>query len=433
MNAPVASGGSPEQEVILSALRTGRGWEDRVRESLRREPDWDILRRTAGDHGVLPFLYARLKEAAQDLVPQAEMDRWKGLYQANARRNLVLTARLLKVLRVFEEHGIRAVPFKGPVLAEAAYGDIALRTFCDLDLLVRERDIPKVKELLVAGGFRPWYAFTKRQEERLPEADQEYPFEAGNGEIQLDVHWRFAPRYMWGRDIGGALDRARPGRVGGGEVSLLSDEDTLLMLCLHGTFHLWTRLGLVCDVARFLEARAGMDLPGVLRTAEESGLRRVVLLGLALARDLLGAELPEGIGEEIEKDRAVGTLRAHVRSTLFRREAGSPGFRETAWFQLKQIDRFADKAGYVLIRALMPTVEDWKRFPLPDSLYFLYFLYRPLRLLGLRLPARLPRRQTPTPAEPRRSCELPLNRDRCGQDSPAILIQVNNNGINCSH
>jgi hypothetical protein len=107
-----------------------------------------------------------------------------------------------------------------------------------------------------------------------------------------------------------------------------------------------------------------------------------VLLGLGLARDLLGAELPVGIGEAIEKDRAVGTLRAHVRSTLFRREA-EPGFRETAWFQLKAKDRFADKVGYVMIRALLPTVEDWERLPLPDSLYFLYFLYRPLRLLGL--------------------------------------------------
>jgi len=382
MNAPVASGGTPEEEVILSALRAGRGWEDRVREALRREPDWDLLRRTAADHGVLPFLYARLKETAQDLVPQAEMERWKGLYQANARRNLVLTARLLKVLRVFEEHGIRAVPYKGPALAEAAYGDVALRTFCDLDLLVRERDLPKVKELLGTGGFRQRYAFTERQEKAFRKRTCEYTFEAGNGEILLDVHWRLAGRYMLRKDIGGVWDRIGAGRLGGGNVLLLSDEDTLLMLCLNGTFHLWTRLGSVCDVARFLEARAGIDLPGVLRTAEESGLRRAVLLGLGLARDLLGAELPEGIGEEIEKDRAVGTLRAHVRSTLFRREA-EPGFRETAGFQLKAKDRFADKVGYVMIRALLPTVEDWERLPLPDSLYFLYFLYRPLRLLGL--------------------------------------------------
>lgn len=383
MNEPVASGCTPEQGVILSALRSGRGWEDRVRESLRREPDWDVLRRTAGVHGVLPFLHARLKEAAQDLVPQAEMARWKVLYQANARRNLVMTARLLKVLQVFEAHGIRAVPYKGPALAEAAYGDVALRTFCDLDLLVRGQDIPKVKELLRAGGFRQRHAFTKRQEKAHRKRTCEYTFEAGNGELHLDVHWRLAGRYLLGKEIGGLWDRLGAGRVGGGDVSLLSGEDTLLMLCLHGTFHLWTRLGLVCDVARFLEARAGIDLPEILRRAEGSGLRRVLLLGLALTRDLLGTQLPEEIGEEIEKDRTVGTLRAHVRSTLFRREPGLPGSRETAWFQLKAKDRFADKAGYVLIRSLLPTVEDWNCVRLPDPLYFLYFLFRPLRLLGM--------------------------------------------------
>ena len=383
MKEPVASGCSPEQEVILSALRVGRGWEDRLRESLRRELDWDILSRTAGVHGVLPFLYARLKEAAQDLGPQAEMVRWKGLYQANARRNLVMTARLLKVLKMFEAHGIRAVPYKGPALAETAYGDVALRTFCDLDILVREQDIPKVKERLRAGGFRQRYVFTKRQEKAHRKRTCEYTFEAGNGEFLLDVHWRLAARYMLGKEIGGVWDRLGAGRLGGGKVSRLSDEDTLLMLCLHGTFHLWTRLGLVCDVARFLEAREGMDGRELLRRAEESGLRRALLLGLGLARDLLDAQLPGGIGEEVDKDRAVGTLRAHVRSSLFRREAGSPGFLETGWFQWKAKDRFADKAGYVLIRALLPTVEDWIRLPLPDSLYFLYFLFRPLRLLGM--------------------------------------------------
>jgi hypothetical protein len=125
-----------------------------------------------------------------------------------------------------------------------------------------------------------------------------------------------------------------------------------------------------------------------------------LLLGLALARDLLGAELPAGIGEEIEKDRAVGTLRAHVRSTLFRREAGSPGFLETGWFQLKAKDRFADKAGYVLIRSLLPTVEDWNCVRLPDPLYFLYFLFRPLRLWAWRPLRRPPDRQAVLSAPP---------------------------------
>ncbi len=97
-------------------------------------------------------------------------------------------------------------------------------------------------------------------------------------------------------------------------------------------------------------------------------------------------------------------------------------FLETGWFKLKQIDRFADKAGYLLSRALMPSVVDWKRFPLPDSLYFLYFLYflyRPLRLLGLA---------SPSPAGP----QHPLNRDApANHGTPADGVQ-NATVISCN-
>jgi len=140
----------------------------------------------------------------------------------------------------------------------------------------------------------------------------------------------------------------------------------------------------------------GIDLPGVLRTAEESGLRRALLLGLGLARDLLGAELPEGIGEEIEKDRAVGTLRAHVGPPC---SGGRPNRFPG--------DRMVPVEGERPIRGQGRIRPD----PRPDAhrrglgtvspprfLYFLYFLYRPLRLLGLT---------SPLPAGP----QHPLNRD----------------------
>src|SRR2546426_10956064 len=78
-----------------------------------------------------------------------------------ARRNLCLTGDLLSLLELFEARGIPAVPFKGPVLAVQAYGDVALREFRDLDILVTHRDITRARELLLARGFSaesdpPW-------------------------------------------------------------------------------------------------------------------------------------------------------------------------------------------------------------------------------------------------------------------------------------
>jgi hypothetical protein len=45
-------------------------------------------------------------------------------------------------------------------------------------------------------------------------------------------------------------------------------------------------------------------------------------------------------------------------------------------------DRLRDRIRYILFRLFLPTVEDWKQVRLPDPLFFLYFLFRPLRLAG---------------------------------------------------
>jgi hypothetical protein len=200
----------------------------------------------------------------------------------------------------------------------------------------------------------------------------------------VDVHWRFAADYLAAAlDAEEAFGRRVQRRLLGRPIPSLADEDVLLFLCLHGTFHLWDKLGLVCDVARFIESRGGFDWPVLTERAAAAGLGRTLSLGITLAGELLGSPVPAAIGEAAERDRAVAALRARVRARLFRGPGGrEAGLADSALFQLRSKERLADKVRYCLTRSFLPTVEDWKRFPLPDSLYFLYFLLRPLRLTG---------------------------------------------------
>ncbi len=75
-------------------------------------------------------------------------------FQAHARHNLLQTHTLLMLLDVFSRHGIPAVPYKRPLLGATLYGNLTLRPFCDLDVIVRKCDVRIAKELLIAQGFR---------------------------------------------------------------------------------------------------------------------------------------------------------------------------------------------------------------------------------------------------------------------------------------
>ena len=68
------------------------------------------------------------------------------------------------MLEDFENHGITAIPYKGPALALQVYGDLKLRSFVDLDVLVRRSDAARAGTLLAARGYRPHLQLSPAQE-----------------------------------------------------------------------------------------------------------------------------------------------------------------------------------------------------------------------------------------------------------------------------
>ncbi|MCG2771376.1 MAG: nucleotidyltransferase family protein [Desulfobacterales bacterium] len=337
---------------------------------------------------MFPALYRRVTDICPGAVPSDVLADWLSLYKIHARRNLRITTELIQVLNLLESQSIVAVPYKGPLLAAVAYGDIALRQFVDLDILVSRNDIGNIRNLLFPIGYRLRYSFTKKQESVHLERAHEFTFEHQQ-RTMLDIHFRFAADYLGiGLDPEEAIARRVPVQILGKTVYSLHPEDNLLMLCQHGTFHLWLTLSNVSDVAHLIHSQASWDWPGVLQRAKDSGLRRQLLLGLSLAQELLGAMVPPDVIQEADADSSVVNLRRRVMSNLFVKSEEDMGFVDITSFYIQSRDSFRDRLVHVWVRLFIPSVEDWQWVPLPDSCYWLYYLIRPLRLglQGLVLP-----------------------------------------------
>ena len=79
---------------------------------------------------------------------------------------------------------------------------------------------------------------------------------------------------------------------GGGE-GRLEREETLVMLCAHGTKHLWHQLKWLADVDRVLRNGPPLNWQRVLFVARHAAATRGLLLGLQLARRVFGTPLDE--------------------------------------------------------------------------------------------------------------------------------------------
>jgi hypothetical protein len=177
-----------EAALLLECARTALGiaGAEPLSPLWREGIDWPRLLRLALRHRVMPLLYRGLQATGPDAVLRAALDELRSHFHANAQRNLFLAGTLRTLLRLLEAHGIPAIPFKGPVLAVAVYGKLALRQFGDLDLLVRTQDASRARDLLLTQGYRWWDG---RPRTLFPRLRKVYELVSADGQVLVELHW----------------------------------------------------------------------------------------------------------------------------------------------------------------------------------------------------------------------------------------------------
>jgi hypothetical protein len=371
-----------ELEVLVACSRVELTPEDasRLAAALAADLEWEYLLRAASANGILPLLHRHLVAGGAGPVPVEVKAVLRQRLAGSAQACLLLTAALVEALRALADAGLDAVPFKGPLLATALYGDIGLRPFRDVDILVRPRDLPAAVARLgrtgweVAPGQGPVAG-------RLRCAWVSDLLLARGGSL-LELHWRLTPPFFGISDtlddLAGELVSAE---VAGLAVRTLSPTALLFYLSVHGATHRWPRLEWICDVAELLRRQAPLDWERLRASARANGAERMVGLGVLLASELLGAPLPADLSGLIGR-RTVRSLAGAVYHHLPDESADQNVGLRLAPFHLAMRERLRDKSRYVAAVMFAPSPLDLEAVPLPPTLYPLYYLVRPVRLAG---------------------------------------------------
>ncbi len=386
----------PEHELLLCVSRTCISTPDaeRIHRLLKQEINWDYLVRTAIQQGVMPLLYWNLSNTCPEAVPTGVLSQLKTSFEGNAASNLCLTGELLNLLDLFEEQNIPAIPFKGPVLAASAYGNLALRQFGDLDISIAKPDIFKAKQLLLSQGYRldiypiqlteaQEAAFVRSQRMHQLIRECAYPFVNLQNGIMVDLHWAVMPEVfslpIENKQLWKTLDSVL---INGQNVPNVSPENTLLILCGHGVKDCWPKLARICDIAELICRHPQLNWQQVVKEADRLGFKRALFLSLYLANHLLDTTLPDSVWQKMQTDPMAKRLATQVQATLFP-EGGKPVIvKRITGFHLKVRERLQDKLCCWLRAAMTPTTSDWVLLPFAEFPLFLYYLIRPIRLLG---------------------------------------------------
>ena len=362
---------------LLLECATPRPDLGRIAERVR-SADGPRLLALAEDHGVMGHLAARLRELDASLVPPETMQAILESQRVQVFISLRMTAELFRLLDRFASAGIGALVVKGPVLAVQAYGDPAMRSYGDLDLLVRQRDIRRATELLIADGYCAQVPLTVIDAGKIP---GQYLFRRTDSNLLVELHNDFTLRYFPRRlPLEKFFERQIRVPLDGREAPALSVEDELVLICIHGAKHFWERLIWIADVAALVNRQAGIDWDRVAASAREVGAERMLHTGLQLAGDLLKALLPEKVLKQKKADPVAARLARQVQKWLPAAGEAPPDLFERAVFRLRMRGGLLAAPAYLLRLSLSPTEEDWKAGAEETQPGFISALRRPFRL-----------------------------------------------------
>ena len=341
-----------------------------------KDLDINTLIGSANTHGVLPLVYLALKTNSSS-PHNAILFAFKQQYLSIAQRNMLMSAELIHIMKLLKVHNIKALAFKGPALAQMAYGDITLRQFGDLDILIKKEDIKKVEALCLSMGYLPYLKLTEVQKEVWYTYAKDMVFYHPQKKSVIEIHWLLLdadfPLQMDLNDIWEQTNSVGLNKIPVGTFAL---ESLLLYLCVHGSKHLWERIVWIKDIDMMIRTQ-NIDLDKVLIDAKKNDLMQMLLLGLYLSKKLFDTPLPKNIEESFKHEKILPELSNFVFKNWETQQSMFPNTKA----MLKFFPKLKMKALYLHKVILKPSKNEYMFIDLPKGLYWVYYFVRPYLLI----------------------------------------------------
>ncbi len=376
---------SPELQLLLCCAKvdTPEHRQIQLLELIPQISDWETVINLANHHGLIPLAHLRLKETVWEHLPKETREALEVGRRMNASHALSLTSELLRLMRLLQEHHIFALPYKGPALAVQLYGDVSMRQYGDIDVVIAKEDWATVDALLCKNEWQPEYELPSEQESLYQKSYKDHSyFSARQGHL-LEIHWGFAdPHLSFPFTLQSLKSRLLTIQMSGFEVVVPAPEDLLMILCFHGAKHKWERLGWVADITQLLVIYPTMDWELVDSMTRVLRCERVMSLSLELAHRLCNAPLPEFVLHKIRLDSSGTALVEEIETRIFAEKKDEATMNELILFHLKMRESWLDRILYGVRLIFRTTPEDWAMLPivLPSNLSLLYYPARVFRL-----------------------------------------------------
>ncbi len=376
---------TPDTQLIINCSKTNPTASDieQIRSNISQLniQQYSEIFALTSKHAVLPLLHRTLEIHAYDIMPSEAITELKQQNMMIVQQNMLMSAELAILDKMAKAIHVNLISFKGPVLAQIAYGDITLRQYCDLDILIQRKDFRTFASKMLARGYEPFYPIETFTGDRVMfDMNNDCPFYDNHRQLAVELHWDFFRKLALPTEYFLPWDEQETVTIYHHTFKTLSHETHLLYQSLHGSKHVWERLGWIVDIDRFIRAIPDLNWDKIVTMAKDLGALKMFLLGIGLADRYFQTPLPENIRQKYERSGLTPFI-DYVESGLIR---GSP-VPENNLAKFSRIinlrDTFYHKTLMLLEFTFRPGINERYTIILPDKFFWFYWLLRPFGMV----------------------------------------------------
>lgn len=260
--------------------------------------DWTALDDLIKKQSMRGALYPIINKLAQEgRLENHRYIPWRDLAINAGLSQLGRVEQIIRVIAMFNTQGIPIIVLKGPSIARF-YEYPELRISGDIDLLIQQRDLPQVRHLMNANGYR------------ILKDVEKHPFELEyqkDGDIGIDVHFALFNPAVLRTDKGAKWyehiwNNYKMVEFEATNIAVMADEDELINQIIHFGRHLigtGARMSHLFDMALVIKQRgSNIDWNYIGNYLEDFGLLKLASVLFQIYSEFFEIDLPKSVIKE---------------------------------------------------------------------------------------------------------------------------------------
>lgn len=328
--------------------------------------NWEEFIKMSTLHGVLPLVYKNLKKY-QNEIPKDVFSKIKMINMDIVKRNMLMTAELLKVMKLLQENNIESIAFKGPTLSEMAYGDVVSRQYVDLDLFIKIDDIELIQNILKEYNYKMLLDLNEFETDFRKKHSHELSMINELKNVHIELHWNFLdndnPINLKGLEPFNDINKLS---INNSILNSFNIEKLLIYLCVHGASHLYERIEWIIDIDKLINKNS-IDWAYFDKLVNNCfEVKNSIYFSLYYSHKILGTNIPK----EYINDNYNIFLKKILKTSK------NNNLQSDILLKTRLYSSFTNKIKFLYKVTFKPTLNEIRYIKLNDNFYFLYYFIR---------------------------------------------------------